>query len=114
MLIDKGVHSDIRGGNMISTRPKRKRRRQPLPATGTRQAKKVAVDFPAPLFQETERAAQELSTSRSSFIRSAVERFLADLRQQKLERELAAGYIANDSRAVSVAEEFAKLDADLI
>jgi metal-responsive CopG/Arc/MetJ family transcriptional regulator len=85
-----------------------------LPTTTGRQAKKVAVDFPAALFQETERAAQELSTSRSSFIRSAVERFLDELRQQKLERELAAGYIANDSQAASVAEEFARLDTDLV
>ena len=99
---------------MISTRSKRKKRRQPLPTTATRQAKKVAVDFPAPLFQETERAAQELSTTRSFFIRSAVERFLADLRQQKLEQELAAGYVANDSQAASVAEEFSQVDADLI
>jgi metal-responsive CopG/Arc/MetJ family transcriptional regulator len=83
-----------------------------LPTTARRPAKKVAVDFPASLFQETDRAAH--STSRSFLIRSAVERFLADLRQQKLERELAAGYIANDSRAVAVAEEFARLDGDLI
>jgi len=77
-------------------------------------AKKVAVDFPAPLFQETERAAQELSTSRSSFIRSAVERFLAELRRQKLEQELAAGYVANDLQAASLAEEFAQFDSDII
>jgi metal-responsive CopG/Arc/MetJ family transcriptional regulator len=98
---------------MISTSPRRKRK-SPVPATAMQHARKVAVDFPAPLFQETERAAQELSTSRSSFIRSAVERFLAEHRRQKLEKELAAGYIANDLQAASVAEELAQLDAELI
>jgi len=95
-------------------RSKRKRRKQPVSATVTRQAKKIVVDFPAPLFQETERVVEELSTSRSELIRVAVGRYLAELRRQKLEKELAAGYIANDAQAISVAEELAQLDADLI
>jgi metal-responsive CopG/Arc/MetJ family transcriptional regulator len=99
---------------MISNSPRPKKRTRSAPATTKQQARKVAVDFPAPLFQETERAARELSTSRSFFIRSAVERFLAELRRQKLDKELAAGYIANDLQATSLAEELAQLDADLI
>jgi metal-responsive CopG/Arc/MetJ family transcriptional regulator len=85
-----------------------------VPATVVKRARKIAVDFPAPLFQETERAVHDLSTSRSYLIRSAVERFLADWRQQKLEKELAAGYKANDTQAISAAEELANAEADFI
>ena len=99
---------------MPPTELQRKKRRRRTPANTTRHSSKVAVDFPAPLFEETERVAHELSTSRSDVIRSAVEFFLADFRRQKLEKELAAGYIANDVQAAAAAEEFAQLDADLI
>jgi hypothetical protein len=86
---------------MNSPSPRRKKSRLSTSAAALPHAKKVAVDFPAPLFVETERAARELSTSCSFLVRSAVERFLAELRRQKLEKELATGYMANDLRAAS-------------
>jgi len=96
---------------------KKENRRHRVPATAVRQtakAVKVAVDFPEPLYRETERAVQELSMNRSLLIRCAVEKYLADIRREKLEKELAAGYIANDAQATMVAEEFANLDADFV
>ena len=84
-----------------------------MPAMAER-TKKVVVDLPAPLFNETEWALNELSINRSTLIRSAVEKFVADLRRKKLEEELAAGYIANASQARNAAEDFAHADADLL
>lgn len=81
---------------------------------GDSRMKKVVVDLPAPLFRETEWAANELSINRSNLVRSALERFVADLRKRKLEEELAAGYIANASQAREAAEDFAHADADLL
>jgi len=72
--------------------------------------RKIVVDFPEPLFQETERAIAELSTSRSALIRLAVERYLAAVQREKLDRELAEGYVANASLDRQVAQEFSAVD----
>ncbi len=57
--------------------------------------KRVIVEFPGPLYAMTEEAVQELGMSRSELIRSAVERYLSDLKQERFEREMAEGYSAN-------------------
>ena len=105
----------MRLSNMNSGNKQNTRRRAPTTAVRqTGKSVKIAVDFPAPLYRETERAVRELSMNRSLLIRCAVEKYLADIRREKLEKELAAGYIANDAQATMVAEEFAKLDADFV
>jgi metal-responsive CopG/Arc/MetJ family transcriptional regulator len=76
--------------------------------------KKVAVDFPVTLIEEAECVAAELNTNRSNLIRLAVERFLADRQQSKLDEELAAGYIANADLARRISEEFKYADSELI
>jgi metal-responsive CopG/Arc/MetJ family transcriptional regulator len=73
-------------------------------------SRKVVVDFPEPLFRETQRAAADLSTNRSSLVRAAVEHYLEGLRRKKLEEELAAGYAANSAMDRGIADEFAAVD----
>ena len=77
-------------------------------------SRKIIVEFPASLYIETERATQEFSTNRSALIRSAVAEYLARLRREKLERELAEGYQANASQARRMAEEFAYAGTELL
>jgi len=76
-----------------------------LPAT-----RRVVIDFPEPLFRATERAVAELSTSRSSLVRAAVEQYLEALRRKRLEEELAAGYAANSAMDRKIAAEFSAVD----
>ena len=76
--------------------------------------KKIAVDFPVALYEQTERALVELETSRSAFIRDAVVHYLDSLRRKKLEDELIQGYIANASSAQTVAEELMAVEGDLV
>jgi len=64
-------------------RPRRKTNSAPpIPTT-----RRVVIDFPEPLFRETERAVAELSTSRSSLVRAAVEQYLEALRMKRLEEK---------------------------
>jgi len=77
----------------------------PIPAT-----RRVVIDFPEPLFRETERAVAELATSRSSLVRAAVEQYLEALRRKRLEEELAAGYVANSAMDRKIAAEFSAVD----
>ena len=82
-------------------------------ATDTsKQARKIVVDFPAPLFQETERAVHELSMNRSVLIRSAVEMFLRVRQREKLERQIAESFSANAEFDRQLVEDFAHVDAD--
>jgi metal-responsive CopG/Arc/MetJ family transcriptional regulator len=76
-----------------------------IPAT-----RRVVIDFPEPLFRATERAVAELSTSRSSLVRAAVEQYLEALRRKRLEEELAAGYAANSAMDRKIAAEFSAVD----
>jgi metal-responsive CopG/Arc/MetJ family transcriptional regulator len=73
---------------------------------------KVAVDFPAPLFRETEQAAHELSVNRSQLIRSAVEIFLRQRNREKLERAIAESFHANRDLDRRLMDEFRHVDAD--
>jgi CopG family transcriptional regulator / antitoxin EndoAI len=86
------------------------RRRRKVPAGAARAPKKIVVDFPEQLFRETESIVAELSTSRSDFIRLAVEEYIRQRRQKKLHEQLIEGYIANANVAREIAEEFAQLD----
>jgi metal-responsive CopG/Arc/MetJ family transcriptional regulator len=86
------------------------RKRGSLPSAPTGASRKVVVKFPAPLFRETERVAAEIGTSRCKLICSAVEQYLEALQRNRLERELAAGYVANSAVDRRIAEEFSALD----
>jgi len=76
----------------------------------TAASRKVVVEFPTPLFRETERAAAEIGASRSKLIRCAVEQYLEALQKRRLEQELAAGYVANSALDCRIAEEFSAVD----
>jgi len=80
-----------------------------MPAAAT---KKVIVDFSERLYNETEAAAHELSTNRSRLVRSAVEQYLKNLQQQKLEQSLIEGYQCNAEFDRRIAEDFAFVDAE--
>ncbi len=85
-------------------------RRKKVRATAVRSAKKVVVDFPEPLFRETEQVIAELSTSRSDFIRMAVEEYLRQRRERALQKQLIEGYAANANVARAIANELAQFD----
>jgi metal-responsive CopG/Arc/MetJ family transcriptional regulator len=80
--------------------------------TRARGVKKVVTDFPLPLYQETERAARELSMNRSRFIRSAVETFLRNREREKLERAIAESLVANAELDRQLVDEFKYPDSD--
>ena len=85
-----------------------------MPATAiANRARKVAIDFPAALFQETERTAHELSINRSVLIRSAVEMYLRLRQRAKLERQIAESFRANAELDRQMIEDFAHVDAEI-
>jgi metal-responsive CopG/Arc/MetJ family transcriptional regulator len=86
------------------------RKRGSPPSAATAASRRVVVEFPAPLFTETERTAAEIGTSRSKLIRCAVEQYLEEVRRKRLEQELAAGYVANSALDRGIAEEFSAVD----
>ena len=90
-----------------------KKGRHRAATAGRKQARKIAVDFPAPLFQETERAVHELSMNRSTLIRSAVEMYLRVWRREKLERQIAESFSANAEFDRQLVEDFAHVDAEI-
>lgn len=90
-------------------------RRRRAPAATARRAGqpiKVAIDFPAPLFRETEQAAHELSMNRSQLVRSAVEMFLRRRNRERLERAIAESFQANRELDRRLVDEFRYVDAD--
>jgi metal-responsive CopG/Arc/MetJ family transcriptional regulator len=86
------------------------RKRGRLGPAATAASRKVVVDFPAPLFRETERVVAEIGINRSKLIRCAVEQYLETLQRKRLEQELAAGYVANSALDRRIAEEFSAVD----
>ncbi len=88
----------------------RTRRNHKVPARAARAQRKVVVDFPEPLYSDTEDIVAELSISRSDLIRSAVKEFIAKRRREKLEAELIEGYTANAAIAREIAEELAQFE----
>ncbi len=91
-----------------------RKRRHSVPATAIRRpsTRKVVADFPAPLFDATDRAARELSINRSHLIRSAVEEFLQRRNRAKLEREIADSFAANAELDRRLVEDFRHVDAE--
>lgn len=75
-------------------------------------ARRIVIDFPEQLFEATEDAADELAINRSSLIREAVKQFLEARYRQKLEKDLAEGYIANADSARAIAEEMMGAETD--
>jgi metal-responsive CopG/Arc/MetJ family transcriptional regulator len=75
-------------------------------------SRKIIVDFPETLYEETQRAVQELSVKRSVLIREAVREYLHRLARRKLARELAEGYRANAVLNRQVSEDFIHVDAE--
>jgi metal-responsive CopG/Arc/MetJ family transcriptional regulator len=97
---------------MSSKRAKEARHRV-LANITAKPARKIVIDFPAALFQETERAVQELSTNRSVLIRSAVEMYLRVRQREKLERQIAESFAANAEFDRQLVEDFAHVDAGI-
>jgi hypothetical protein len=79
------------------------------PGTGPAGCRKVVIEFPTPLFERTERAA-ELAINRSALIRSAVDHYLETLHRKRLDEELAAGYAANAELDRRIAAEFSSVE----
>lgn len=80
-----------------------------MPSTGT---KRVIVEFPNPLLQETEQVASRLEINRSNLIRSAVEQFLERVKADDLRRRLIEGYTANAPLDRQISEDFAAIDSE--
>jgi metal-responsive CopG/Arc/MetJ family transcriptional regulator len=99
---------------MGATRVRSRRENRTVSSAAGAKSRKVVVNFPEPLYLETTTVAAEVAGSYSEFIRLAVEQFLAERKQQQLERELAEGYIANAALAASMTEEFKFADAELL
>ena len=96
-------------GNVRTTR-----NRRGLPPTSAAAFRKVAVRFSGPLFREIERVAAETGASLSKLIRCAVEQYLEAARRNRLEQELAAGYVANAAVDRGIAEEFSTVDYETL
>lgn len=75
-------------------------------------SKRVIVEFPEALLKETEQTASRLGVSRSKLIRSAVGRFLRQVKKQDLRRRLIEGYSANALFDHKISEEFAHIDSE--
>ena len=72
------------------------------------------MDFPAGLYAKAEVAVRELGTNRSELIRTALELYLAQLEEQKLEESLIAGYTENAALAREGAEIFLGAESDFL
>jgi metal-responsive CopG/Arc/MetJ family transcriptional regulator len=101
----------MKSSNMNATKGRKAKGRSAVAARRV-SAKKVVADFPTPLFERTEQAAQELSMNRSRLIRLAVEVFLRRRDRQKLERAIAESLEANAATDAELMEEFKHVDAD--
>jgi metal-responsive CopG/Arc/MetJ family transcriptional regulator len=84
----------------------------PTMTRGGSPTKRVVVQFPVSLYEEARNAMRELHTNQADLIRSAVEYFLEERKQRKLEEALAEGYIANAELGNRINEEFAFADSE--
>ena len=75
-------------------------------------AKKITVDVPRELYDEAEEIVHERKISTSVFVREAMEHHLADIKQKKLERELAEAYLATADVSARIHKEFQFVDAE--
>jgi metal-responsive CopG/Arc/MetJ family transcriptional regulator len=100
---------------MIEIRSKKRKQRTRAVSTSKASAttsRKIIVEFPAALYEETQRAVTELATKRSILIRDAVSEYLRRLERQNLARELAEGYRANAELNRTISEDFIHVDAE--
>lgn len=99
--------SDSQGKNAVT---------RPLASAKARSARsgreRVLVEFSTPLLKRADEEAARMETSRSGLIRIAVEQLLEDVERTRFEAELAAGYLANASMNVQIAEEFVEVDRE--
>ena len=70
------------------------------------------MEFPASLLNRAEQIAP--GVNRSDLIRKAVEQFVETAEKERLERELAEGYVANAEQARRSCEELSFLESDFI
>ena len=80
--------------------------------TAAARAKKITVDIPRSLYEEAERLVREREITTSILVRQAVEKYLGDIRRERLEQELREGYLANDALGDKIHREFAAVDAE--
>lgn len=73
---------------------------------------RVLIEFPVALLQRADEAARGLETNRSGLVRNAVERLLNEMESEKIDRELAAGYMANGELSRKLCEEFEAIDRE--
>lgn len=83
-----------------------------MPAAATARAKKITVDIPLSLYKEAEGVLQERHITTSEFVRDAMEQYLLNIRQKKLDEELAEGYAAYAEISERIHNEFQFVDAD--
>jgi len=76
-------------------------------------AKRIVIEFPTPLLDAADHAPAQLSVNRSSLIREALRQYVGKLQRQKLEKELAEGYVANAASARVLADELMAAERDL-
>ncbi len=86
-----------------------KGRRQRMPAL---QTKRVMIEFPEDLLRRTDQIAEQLVSSRSAVVRSAVEEYLKAVYRRQLDELLAEGYRANAALSQQISEEFSHVDAE--
>jgi metal-responsive CopG/Arc/MetJ family transcriptional regulator len=67
---------------------------------------KVILQFSAPLLARTKQLAEELGTSRSTLIRSAVEEKIERVDRQRLAEQLRIGYLETAERGASGQGDF--------
>jgi metal-responsive CopG/Arc/MetJ family transcriptional regulator len=81
-------------------------------STATARAKKITVDIPRSLYEETEEVIHERHITTSMFVRDAMERYLKSINRKKLERQLEEGYVANAALGDQIHNEFEFVDAE--
>lgn len=93
-----------------------KKRTSPQPVSAKRVRRpareRVLLEFPATLLRRADQAAEEIETSRSELVRTALERLLDDMEKKQLEAELAEAYAANAELNRELAKEFAHVDRE--
>ena len=81
-------------------------------SAGKARARKITVDIPRRLYEETEEVIQERHITTSMFVRDAMQRYLKVIKRKKLERELEEGYLANAELGNQIHKEFESVDAE--
>ena len=79
-------------------------------STETRMVKVIQVPMPQPLLEAVTHYAKTQKESRAAFIRRALERYLAELREQEMDEAYIQGY-RRIPEEISIGETGAKLAA---